>query len=43
MPLFGVPERTIVDPPGSGSSRSPLRARTNPANLMEIGADTTAT
>ncbi len=43
MPLFGVPERTVVNPPGSGSSRSPLRARINPANLMEIGAGTIAT
>jgi hypothetical protein len=43
MPLFGAPERTVVDPGGSGRSRSPLRARISPASLMEIGADTTAT
>jgi len=43
MPLFGAPERTVVDRPGIGSSRSPFRAGLNPANLMEIRADTTAT
>ena len=41
-PLLSPPKRTEVDRQGSGSSRSLLRAKTSPKDLIEMGADTTA-